>query len=84
MAVLRDCSRFRVLHTGRPGKFCCNADRKLLWARSCLLETRQQENDGDRAPSTPQESKAMKETRLQKRNPYHWAIQALQTALFFL
>ena len=41
MAVLRDCSRFRVLHTGRPGNFCWNEDKKLLWARSCSLETRQ-------------------------------------------
>ena len=27
MSILRDCSHFRVLHTGRIGKFCWNADR---------------------------------------------------------
>ena len=36
MAVLRDCSRFHVLHTGRPGKFCWNVDGKPLWDRSCF------------------------------------------------
>jgi len=41
IAVLRDCSRFRMLHTRRLGKFCWNVDIKPLWARSCSLETRQ-------------------------------------------
>jgi len=53
MSILRDCSRFRVLHTGRPGKFRWNADEKPLWARSCLLETRQQENARDHIPPAP-------------------------------
>jgi len=41
MAVLRECSHFRALHTRRPGKFCWNADKKTLWPRSCSVETRQ-------------------------------------------
>ena len=53
MAVLRDCSPFRVFDTGRLGKFCWNVDRKPLWVRSCLLETRKQENARDRVPSAP-------------------------------
>ena len=84
MAVLCDCYRFRVLHIGRPGKFCWNVDRKPLWARSCLLEARQQENATDLVLSAPQVSKAMKEMRQQKQNPYHWPFQELETSLFFL
>ena len=79
MAVLRECSHFRALHTRRPGKFCWNADRKTLWPRSCSVETRQQENARHRVPSEPQVSEAMKEMRRQKLNPYHWTVQALET-----
>ena len=84
MAILRDCSRFHVLHTGMPGKFCCNVDGNPLWARSCSLETRQKENARDRVLSTPQVLEAMKEMRRQKRNPYHWTVQALESYLFFV
>ena len=84
MAVLHDCSCLRVLHTGRPGKFCWNVDGKNLWDRSCLLENRQQENARVCVPSAPSVSEAMKEKRRQKRNPYHWAIQALETYFFVL
>ena len=83
MAVLRECSRFRVLHTRRPGNFFWIADIKLLWNRSSSSETRQQENARDHVLSTPQVSQAMKEMRRLKRNPYDWTVQALETSLFF-
>ena len=83
MIVLRDYSCFHALHTRRPGKFCWNEDRKPQWARSCSIETRQQENARDRVPSAPQVSKPMKEIRRQKRNPCHWTVQVLETSLFF-
>ena len=82
MAVLRVCCRFCALHTRRPGKFCWNADRKPQWARSCSIETRKQENATDLVPSAPYVSEAMKEMRRQKRNPYYWTVQALETSLF--
>jgi len=84
MAILRDCSRFCPLDTRRPGKFCWNGDKKPPWARSCSVETRQQENARDRVPSAPLVSEAMKEMRRQKQNPYHWTVQALETSLFFV
>jgi len=74
MAVLRECFRFRALHTRRPRKFCFNVDGKPQGARSSFVETRQQENARDRVPSTPLVSEAMKEMRRQKRNPYHWTV----------
>ena len=83
MAVLRECFRFQALHTRRPGKFYWNVDGKPQWARSCYVETRQHENARDHVPSALQVSEAMKEMRRQKRNPYHWTVQALETTLFF-
>ena len=84
MAVLRECFLFHALHTRRPRKFCFNADGKAQWARSCSVETKQQENARDHVPSALLVSEAMKEMRRQKRNPYHWTVQALETTLFFV
>ena len=84
MAVLRDCSRFRALRTRSPGKLFWNANRKPMWARSCFVDTRQQENARDHVPSARQVSEAIKEMRPQKRNPYHWTVWALETSLFFV
>jgi len=83
MAVLRECFRFRALHTRRPRKFCFNADRKPQGARSSFVETRQQENARDRVLSAPLVSEAMKEMRRQKRNPCHWTVQALIKSIKF-
>ena len=84
MAFVRDCSRLRMLHTRRPGKFCWNANIKPMWARSYSIGTRQYKNARDRVPSAPYVSEAIKEMRRQKRNPYHWTVQALETSLFFV
>ena len=53
MAVLHDCSRFRVLHTGRPGKFYGMWMENPYGIDHVFLENRQQENARDHVPSAP-------------------------------